>query len=313
MPATLSEGMDALEAKLLAWAKGHEDIRAVIIVGSRARTDHPADDWADLDVALATTQPKRYHADTGWIAEIAPVWTMYKDPSGTTYHVLFEGGLDAGIAIIPIAPVKLATRVLPTLQRHPAISRALPFGVGKGLERQLAAVSEYYRRGYRVLLDRDGTAEKFLSLFPPRATTTHKLPRAAQFQQTVDEFWFKVVWTAKHLWRGELWHTRASGSEGRLRELLLQMIEWHAWSTNGAEYETWSDGRFLEEWADPRALAYLPDALPKYDAASMQLGLIESADLFAWLSEETAEYLGFDYSPVLAKTVRRWITEHSPS
>lgn len=312
MPATLAEGMDALEAKLADWAEKRADIRVAIVVGSRARTDHPADDWADLDVALATTKPKRYHANTGWIAEIAPVWTMYKDPSGVTYHVLFEGGLDAGIAIIPMTPVKLATRVLPALQRHPAISRALPFGLGKGMQRQIDEASEYYRRGVRVLLDKDGEAEKFLSLFPARSTT-HKPPNARQFQQAIDEFWFKAVWTAKHLWRGEVWHARASGSEGRLRELLLQMIEWHAWSMHGLGYETWSDGRFLEEWADPRVLAHLPDAFAQYRASPMERGLVETADLFAWLSEETAENLGFDHSPELAQTVGRWMTAHTPA
>jgi aminoglycoside 6-adenylyltransferase len=304
--------MDELERKLVAWAQQRDDIRAAIVVGSRARTDHPADDWADLDIALATTQPNRYHADTSWIAEIAPVWTMYKDPSGVTYHVLFEGGLDAGIAIIPMTPVRLATRVLPTLQRYPAISRALPFGLGKGLRRQVDEASEYYRRGVKVLLDRDGTAEKFLSLFPSRSTK-HKLPSERQFQQAIDEFWFAVVWTAKHLWRGEIWHARATGNEGRMRDLLLQMIEWHAWSMHGVGYETWNDGRFLEEWADPRVLAHLPDALPSYNRASVQRGLIETADLFAWLSEETAENFGLSYSPGLAETVRRWIGEHTPA
>jgi aminoglycoside 6-adenylyltransferase len=173
-------------------------------------------------------------------------------------------------------------------------------------------VSEYYRRGVRVLFDKDGTAEKFLSLFPA-SPTTHRPPDARQFQQAIDEFWFKATWTAKHLWRGEVWHTRASGSEGRLRELLLQMIEWHAWSIHGLDYETWSEGRFLEEWADQRVLAHLPDALPAYSGASMQRGLIETGGLYAWLSEETAENLGFEYSPVLAQTVQRWISERAPA
>ena len=84
--------MDALEGKLVTWAKKRADVRAAIVVGSRARTDHPADEWADLDVALATTKtealPRRHELDRG----DRPVWTMYQDPSGTTYHVLFEGG-----------------------------------------------------------------------------------------------------------------------------------------------------------------------------------------------------------------------------
>jgi aminoglycoside 6-adenylyltransferase len=310
MPPSLSSRMDELERRLVEWANKRQDVRALIVVGSRARQDHPADEWADLDVALATTDAKRYHRDTSWIAEIAPIWAVHKDPSGVTYHILFAGGLDAGIAIIPIAPVRLATRVVPLMQRWPSVTRALPFG--KAIGRQLDEAGEYYRRGYRVLLDRDGTAEKFLSLFPAGEAPSNKLPKQRDFRAAVDEFWFVVVWTAKHIWRGDLWHARSTGSEGRLRALLLQMIEWHARATHGAAYETWEGGRFIEEWADPRVLAALPDALPPYDRRRMEQGLLEMAHLFAWLSEETAKMLRLEYTSRLADDVVAWIGENSP-
>jgi hypothetical protein len=33
-------------------------IRAVGLVGSRARLDHPADEWSDLDLVLVATDPQ---------------------------------------------------------------------------------------------------------------------------------------------------------------------------------------------------------------------------------------------------------------
>ena len=33
--------------KFTAWAQSRDDIRAVILVGSGARSDHPADQWSD--------------------------------------------------------------------------------------------------------------------------------------------------------------------------------------------------------------------------------------------------------------------------
>ena len=36
--------------RFVKWAKTETNIRAAIIIGSRARVDHPADDWSDLDL-----------------------------------------------------------------------------------------------------------------------------------------------------------------------------------------------------------------------------------------------------------------------
>ena len=111
MNVNLLAAMDGLEARFTEWAKEREDIRAAVVVGSRARLDHPADEWADLDVGIATTHPGRYQKDTSWLSEIAPVWTMYREPGGDTHHVLFEGGLDAGIAVLPVRAFAIAARM----------------------------------------------------------------------------------------------------------------------------------------------------------------------------------------------------------
>ena len=43
--------MDLIAAAVADWARMRDDVRAVVVVGSHARTDAPADRWSDLDIA----------------------------------------------------------------------------------------------------------------------------------------------------------------------------------------------------------------------------------------------------------------------
>lgn len=301
---SLLAAMDELEAKFTAWARRRKDLRAAIVVGSRARTDHQADEWSDLDIALVTTAAARYHADRSWITEIADVWAVAKDPSGVTYHVLFAGGMDAGIAIIPAAPVKLATRLLPSLRRIPVFRRRI--------ESQLSEAAAYTSRGYRVLFDKDGITERFFSLIelPERAASPR--PTREQFSWVVNEFWFTAVWTAKHLWRGELWHARNVGLEGRMKAALLMMMEWHACTTSPL-LDTWEGGRFIEEWAGDEVISALQRSFAGYGLAESERALGEIMALFADIVADTALSLGYDGQPGIGRDVTAWIGQHRPA
>jgi len=48
--------------RFVRWAHTDDNLRAAGIVGSRARIDHPADGWSDLDVLLVATDPRPYCA-----------------------------------------------------------------------------------------------------------------------------------------------------------------------------------------------------------------------------------------------------------
>jgi aminoglycoside 6-adenylyltransferase len=297
--------MDDLERRFVVWARDRPDVRAAVVVGSRARTDHPADEWSDLDIGLAVTHPDRYLSSTDWIKDIAPVLTLYRDSSGPTYHVLFEGALDVGVAIIPHVQVKLATRFVPVLRRLPFLYR-LP-GLGQ-LRAALTEAAEYYRRGGRIILDKDGVAQRFLALLP-RLAPPDALPNPSQFTETVSEFWFAAVWTAKHLRRGELWWAMTEGCDGQMKSLLLRMIEWHAKAARGRDVDTWEGGRFLEEWADARVLERLPATFAHYGARDVEQALLATMDLFRWLATDIAERLGYPYPTASDEYVTKWVTD----
>jgi len=71
------------------------------------------------------------------------------------------------------------------------------------------------------------------------------------------------------------------------------MLECHAHATRGEKFDTWLRGRFLEEWADPRAVEQLNGAFAHYDPADIARALRATMDVFRWLEDETAARWGY--------------------
>ena len=200
--------------------------------------------------------------------------------------------------------VTLAVRFVPRLRRLP-LRLLLPGFVRRRVEQELASASEYAGRGVRVILDKDGLAPQFLALRPPQRPAS--APQAQEYVDAVNEFWFEAVWTAKHLRRGEVWRAKCVSLDGRMKSLLLRMMEWHAFAARGPANNTWEDGRFLEEWADPRAIRELTSAFAHYDADDIARALIATMDLFRWLAIETAQRLGCAYPAEAGANLTAWV------
>lgn len=264
---------EQLIEKFATWAYAEEDIRAAFVIGSRARVDHPADEWSDLDVAIIARNPATYLESADWVAHISHPWLTFIEPTGDgrsrERRVLYEGGLDVDFAFIAVS---LAQQM---------VAEGVP-----------ADVVDTLQRGTRVLLDKDGLAAQLRA-----SATAPRLPQPlarATFLEIVNDFWYHAVWTAKHLRRRELWWAK-SCSDGRMKELLRHMMEWHTHATKGQNYDTWLRGRFLEEWADPRALESLSGAFAHYEEEDVWRALFVTIDLFRWLAVETAEKLEYAY------------------
>jgi aminoglycoside 6-adenylyltransferase len=98
-----------------------------------------------------------------------------------------------------------------------------------------------------------------------------------------------------------------------LRTHLLRMIEWHARAMNGPDYDTWYWGRFMERWADPRAVAALPGVFSAYDAAASRRALLATMDLFSSLARETADRMRFPYPDEAERAVSEWLRARLPA
>jgi len=94
-----------LTERITAWADSHPDVRAALILGSRARLDHPADEWSDLDVLVFAHQPDQFIQSSEWVTTLGPVWLTFIERTGDGQswerRTLFAGGLDVDLAFTP--------------------------------------------------------------------------------------------------------------------------------------------------------------------------------------------------------------------
>jgi aminoglycoside 6-adenylyltransferase len=268
---------EVLTEHITAWAQNEPDLRALAVIGSRARlADHPADEWSDLDLLVIVETPERYIGEAQWVAAFGEPWLTFvertADGSNWERRVLFAGGLDVDFSLLP---AKLARQMQP--QYLPADALGL------------------FRRGMRILVDKENLlkpVEEAIATLP--APTPPPPPGQHEYLDVVNDFWYHAVWSAKHLRRGELWWAK-SGCDGRLKSLLQQMLEWHARTQYGASHDTWFRGRFLEEWIDPRARQALTYIFAHYEDRDIARALFATMELFRWLAIETGERLGYPY------------------
>ncbi len=294
-----SSRYDGLIEAFTRWADRRPDIRAALILGSQARSERPADAWSDLDIVLVARHPERYTAEAGWLVEVGDPRLTFVErmPAGGEMErrVLFAGGLDVDFALFPAHRLRLLMCLLRLRQRLPVFYRLLPGRIRRIVAKSTQEFSGVLARGYRMLLDKDGLADKIQALLPIGQKHQSQPPISRDFLTAIHTFWYDAVWTAKHLCRHELWWAKCCLDMKMKLHDLLPMLEWHARATRGWDWDTWHRGRFLEQWADRRAVQALGSCYARYDIDDCWRALRGTMDLFRWTARETADRLGFEY------------------
>ena len=263
----------------IRWGECSEKVYAAIVIGSQAREYNQADEYSDLDLIMFVDDPDYFVYSDKWLEEIGGFHISFLEDTfvgSKERRVLFDGALD--VDFIPIS--KDAA--------YDAIN----------------AVESILARGYKIIIDKIGLRD----MIPVSCNHTCGLPSENEFVNLVGDFWYHTVWTVKKLKRGELWAAK-SCADGYMKHKLLTMIEYHTRALRGADYDTWHNGRFIEEWADRRIIEMLPKCFSRYDNADIKSALLSSMDLFRLTAVETAEKLGFQYPVKADEYASAWVEE----
>jgi aminoglycoside 6-adenylyltransferase len=282
-----SDRYEHILERFLAWARTRQDLRAAIVLGSQARDDRPADEFSDLDLALVSTDPGSYLRETAWLERLGtPLLTFVEGQAvgtGLERRVLFEGDLDVDFAVVGLEEVA--------------------GWASGGIPPEIAAV---LARGFRFAVDKDGL-EASMGLGSLDPSGAEPPPDGDAFVSLCHDFLYHALWAAKKLRRGELWVAKWC-VDGYMKLQLLRMLEWHARVGDGRD--TWHNGRFLESWADPRAMAELPEAFARYDPEEVGLALRKTVEIFRWVAKEVATELGHRYPEGADERVAVLTLEH---
>ncbi len=277
-----------LESRIAAWAIANPDLIAGVVVGSRGRADHPADQWSDLDLVIFTTAAEVDTRDSTWLEGFGPLWASWLDNTGSGYpewFALYAGGLKVDIVFVPVQPG--ATTLAQMLGTF--------------------AHQDVLERGVRVLFDKSDLPAKAGITPPTSYSQAIPNPSSAEYRNHLNHFWITAAKTVKLIQRGDLWRAKQA-CDGELKTCLLKMLEWHTRARYRLERDIWYEGRFLSSWADPRAVAELPGTFAAYDQADLRRALQATLHLYHWLAGETAANLGFDYPQPNDLQVLDWLT-----
>src|SRR5437660_12870420 len=143
--------MKQLEERFVAWANTRQDIRAAIVIGSRARVERPADEWSDLDLVFFTANPEYYLSKTDWLESIGnPLLTFVQNtPTGgqRERRVLFDSGLDVDFTIVSNAEARLLVRFLRLRKRFPQLLQFLPKEKSRKMIQQISGFDSIIQTG----------------------------------------------------------------------------------------------------------------------------------------------------------------------
>ena len=254
---------------ILEWAKQHENIRAVILIGSRARTSEKADKWSDLDLVVIAEDISEYIQTTSWIHEFGtPLLIFTETAFDESYErrVLYEGFLDVDFAFSD------------------------PAGCKTSLE--FEGVRDIYRRGYRVLLDKDDWS----SCIDRACKVSQRHDISPQMiLNEIHDYWYHCVWTAMNC------------LNCYMKTKLLRMLE-HMTTLSGEQtIDTWHNGRFLEKWADPSIVHRLQGSFSDYNRQALTLALQHQMEVYHDMASHVAARQGISYPTDEIQTIKDWI------
>ena len=277
-----------LESRIAAWAIANPDLIAGVVVGSRGRAEHPADQWSDLDLVIFSTATEVFIQDGSWLEGFGELWASWLDNTGSGYpewFALYASGLKVDIVFVPVqADATTLAQMLGTF-----------------------AHQDVLERGVRVLFEKSDLPAQAGITPPTSSSQAIPNPSSAEYRNHLNQFWITAAKTVKLIQRGDLWRAKQA-CDGELKTCLLKMLEWHARARYGLDRDIWYDGRFLSSWADPRTTAELPGTFAAYDQADLRRALLATVQMVHWLAGETAAQLGLDYPRPDDLQVLGWIT-----
>jgi len=259
--------------------QANDQIAAMVLFGSRSgQGAAEADAAADLDALVFSNQAEDLLESQRWLADLGRIWVDSRDvilDHLPIRSLLLDNAVALDLVIVPPNALDQA----PTDQ---ALVRLLS-------------------RGYEVIKDSASLTTKLEGAAQAGAAR----PTAEEYATVTARFWTEAVRAVKRLGRGELWAAKHA-VDGRMKDLLIQVLAWQTRASRGPDWDTYWDGRHLEKWAGVRAQEDLVGCLANLDPDSIRQALFATMDTFRLAAIETASRLGFEYPEIADRKATVW-------
>ena len=110
---TPSPHVEGFLEDVVSWAGGRADVRAVVLVGSQARADLPADELSDVDLVLVVEEPAQFLESDEWLAPLGEALLTFVEETAVggeqERRVLFRSGLEVDFSVVTAGASHLMT------------------------------------------------------------------------------------------------------------------------------------------------------------------------------------------------------------
>ena len=248
-------------------AREDDQIRAVIMNGSRANPNAPRDPFQDYDIVYLVQDVAPFWKNLDWIKRFGELMLLQmpedmQDPPPANdgsfiYLMLFTDGNRIDLSLSPVSdPEALGTD-----------SQSI------------------------VLLDKDN----LVGPFPPTSDSDYlpKPPDEKQFQDCCNEFWWVSTNIFKGLWRNEV--TYAQHEFEGVRQQLLKMLFWYAGITTDFKVCPGKQGKYLKNILEPELWKQYLQSYSTAESEKMWEAFEAASTLFRTVGGFVAKEFGFEY------------------
>jgi aminoglycoside 6-adenylyltransferase len=249
---------------LLDFANRYENIRAVVMNGSRTSSSAPKDLFRDFDIVYYCTDPCPFFVDERWMANFGELIILQRNEyddhgiNGVIYLMLFSDGVRIDLAFNGVA--------------------------------NLAYLSEDTQT--QVLLDKDGT----IPPLPPSSDEGYfpAKPTGREFSEAVNEIFWCSNNLAKGIWRDELPYVKYM-QDVIIRDMLLNLLEWYAAMLHGWKVTPGKAGKWLKRYLPADIWESVVKTYPGVDYNEIWEAQFEICRLARLTGTALAQELGFEY------------------
>jgi aminoglycoside 6-adenylyltransferase len=205
---------------LLHWADDSENIRALILNGSRGDPSRKPDQLSDYDAAVFV-RDLRPITDDRWLGHFGDIivrWPLTPQqtlgPGWITQLALFDDGVRIDFQF--------------TTPRTSTVEQAAPF--------------------HCVVIDKDQFTESLSGL--PVEGTTIEPPTASEFSDRINAFWWDIPYVAKALARGEIDYAKFSLDTDIRLHKVHPLLRWYIGMKHGPDTDVGIHGRWFRRYLD---------------------------------------------------------------
>lgn len=289
-------------ALILSYAENHNDIRAVILNGSRTNPEVQPDALQDYDIVFLVESLAPYKQAGHWLPGERKNGVPAAGPHGEENDIYRQFG-----ELLVMQRTDYSELYHENFDDY--VCYLMQFKDGNRIDLTIADKLRYH--GYCfddklsvVLLDKDG----FLPPLPPPDGSTHDIvkPSAAVFGEAVTAFWWMTTYVSKGLWREQPLYAHRHLTESVLETLSL-MLAWYAGAmvrfplSLGKQYDGLKN--YLPEVLWQRYLTLYTGC----DIHALWEALFGACEIFGEVADVTAQKFGYAYDRQMSQDVMAFL------